>query len=92
MEFGAVYEHSPWVANEVFDEAMEDCLDMTTLDAETLADRFQSIFMKTPADRQLERRLSRGGGTGLRLLFGGHLHRLFCVCIQCLQKRLAIWV
>ena len=35
-EFGAVYERSPWVAEAVFEQAMEDCLDMTTLDADTL--------------------------------------------------------
>jgi len=53
-EFGAVYEHSPWVAAAVFDQAMEDCLDMTTLSAEELADRFESVFNHAPHDRQLE--------------------------------------
>ena len=52
-EFGAVYEHSPWVADRVFDGIVEDCLDMTKLDAETLVERFQSEFMKSSADRQL---------------------------------------
>jgi 2-oxo-4-hydroxy-4-carboxy-5-ureidoimidazoline decarboxylase len=53
-EFGAVYERSPWVADRVVDQAMEDCLDMTTLDTDTLAARFQSAFMSAPQDRQLE--------------------------------------
>ena len=53
-EFGAVYEHSPWVARQVFDRAMEECLDTTTLDADTLAARFESAFLNAPATAQLE--------------------------------------
>jgi len=52
--FGAVYERSSWVAVMVFDQAMEDGLDMTTLDADTLGARFQSVFMNASADRQLD--------------------------------------
>ena len=53
-EFGAVYERSPWVAAMTFDAAMKDGLDMTTLDADTLAARFQSTFLNTSTDRQLD--------------------------------------
>ncbi len=53
-EFGAVYEHSPWVADAVFDQAMEDCLDTTTLDADTLAGRFELVFMSAPVEAQLQ--------------------------------------
>ncbi len=53
-EFGAVYEHSPWLAEEMFDQAMEDCLDMTTLDADTLAERFAVVFLNAPRERQLQ--------------------------------------
>jgi len=53
-QFGSVYEHSPWVAEEVFEQAMEDCLDTTTLDADTLAGRFESVFMSAPRERQLQ--------------------------------------
>jgi len=53
-EFGAVYERSPWVTSTVFDQAMEDGLDMTTLDADSLAARFQSVFMNASTDRQMD--------------------------------------
>jgi 2-oxo-4-hydroxy-4-carboxy-5-ureidoimidazoline decarboxylase len=53
-EFGGVYEHSPWVAGAVFDQAMDDCLDTTTLDAATLAERFEAVFLGAARERQLQ--------------------------------------
>jgi len=52
-EFGSVYEHSAWVAEEVFGQAMDDCLDMTTLGAEELTQRFEAVFMAASHDQQL---------------------------------------
>ena len=48
-QFGAVYEHSPWVAELVFDEHP----DAGKLAAEVLAGHFESVFMNAPRDRQL---------------------------------------
>ena len=53
MEFGAVYEHSRWVAENVFDQAMVDCLETSTLSADSLAEQFASVFLTAPRDRQL---------------------------------------
>jgi OHCU decarboxylase len=52
-EFGSVYEHSPWVAEGVFEQAMDDCLDTTTLAADELIKRFESVFMAASRDRQM---------------------------------------
>ncbi len=52
-EFGAVYEHSPWVANAVFDQARVDCLDTTNLDATSLAALFETAFMAASRQQQL---------------------------------------
>lgn len=47
-QFGAVYEHSPWVAEMVFGEYP----DASSLAARTLSANFKSIFMNAPANRQ----------------------------------------
>ena len=48
-KFGAVVEHSPWVAEEVFERAADDVLD----DAESLSARFGFVFMNTAPEQQL---------------------------------------
>jgi len=52
-KFGAVYEHSPWVAERAFEAAMKDRLDTMTLDADALAARFESVFLEASTERQL---------------------------------------
>ena len=47
--FGAVYEHSPWVAEEVFDEYT----DTSALGTKVLADQFETIFMNASQEQQL---------------------------------------
>ena len=46
--FGAVFEHSPWVA-----EAVYDTHDELLKDAETLAAYFESVFLASNPSRQL---------------------------------------
>ena len=53
-EYGGVYERSPWIAELVFDRAMEDCLELTTLNADTLSARFESVFMGAETQGQLD--------------------------------------
>lgn len=53
-KFGTVYERSPWVAEWVFEQMTEDCLDTTTLDSDTLASRFESVFLGASTQRQLD--------------------------------------
>ena len=53
VRFGEVYEHSPWVAEEVFDAAGDENFDTSTLSAEDLAARFESIFLNAPKKQQL---------------------------------------
>ncbi len=52
-DYGFVYEHSAWVAERVFVQAMDDCLDNTSLSVEALTDRFEKVFMAASRDRQL---------------------------------------
>ncbi len=51
--FGAVYEHSSWVAEAVFQQAMDDCLDTETLAEEELIKLFAKVFMAASRDQQL---------------------------------------
>ena len=46
--FGAVFEHSPWVAEAVYD-AHDELLN----DAETLSAHFESVFLASDPSRQL---------------------------------------
>ncbi|MCP4045497.1 MAG: 2-oxo-4-hydroxy-4-carboxy-5-ureidoimidazoline decarboxylase [Gammaproteobacteria bacterium] len=48
-KFGAVYEHSPWVAEAVFDAAADSLPD----EAESLGERFKSVFMEADPELQL---------------------------------------
>ena len=52
-QFGSVFEHSAWVAEDVFEQAKDYCLDITTLAAEDLVQRFETVFMAASRDRQL---------------------------------------
>jgi OHCU decarboxylase len=54
VRFGEVYEHSPWVAEEVFDAIGEERFDTTTLSAEDLAARFEGVFLNVPKQQQLD--------------------------------------
>lgn len=47
--FGAVYEHSPWLADEVFDTGIDPIL----ADADALSSRFASVFLAAEKARQL---------------------------------------
>ena len=51
IKFGSVYEHSPWVANAVF----EKNADMSSGDtgADALIDNFEAAFMAASRDQQL---------------------------------------
>ena len=51
--FGSVYEHSAWVAEGVFEQAMDDCLDISTLAVDDLVQRFETVFIAAARDRQL---------------------------------------
>ena len=48
-QFGAVYEHSPWVAELIFDQYPG----ASTLSADVPADHFEAVFMNAPSERQL---------------------------------------
>ena len=48
--FGAVYEHSPWVADEVFETGISSLL----TDADALNEQFESVFLNSGRDRQLQ--------------------------------------
>lgn len=52
-DYGSVYEHSAWVAERVFVQAMDDCLENTLLGVVTLTDRFERVFMAASRDQQL---------------------------------------
>ena len=47
-KFGAVFEHSPWVA-----EAVYDTHDRLVTDAESLSAHFESVFLASDPSRQL---------------------------------------
>ena len=47
--FGAVYEHSPWLADEVFDSGIDAIL----TDADALNARFESVFLASGKTQQL---------------------------------------
>lgn len=47
--FGAVYEHSPWLADEVFDTGIDPIL----ADADALSSRFETVFLAAGRTRQL---------------------------------------
>lgn len=51
--FGAVYEHSSWVAEAVFEQAMDDCLGTEILGEEELIRLFANVFMAASRDQQL---------------------------------------
>ena len=51
--FGSVYEHSSWVAEAVFEQAKDDCLDMRTLAQDRLVVRFANVFMTASRDLQI---------------------------------------
>ena len=51
--FGEVYEHSPWVADGVFDATGQDSVDITTFSAGDLAERFESVFLVASRQQQL---------------------------------------
>jgi 2-oxo-4-hydroxy-4-carboxy-5-ureidoimidazoline decarboxylase len=53
-EYGAVYEHSAWVAEQVFNQAISDGLADTPLDAVELTSRFESAFRSAEQQQQLE--------------------------------------
>ncbi len=48
-KFGAVFEHSPWVADAVF----ETGADPLSADAEALSTRFESVFIASAPELQL---------------------------------------
>lgn len=48
-KFGAVIEHSPWVAEAVYETGVEDLL----TDAKRLSARFRSVFLAAAPDLQL---------------------------------------
>jgi len=48
-KFGAVYEHSPWVAESVFDEDAGSLPD----ESESLSERFRSVFLESAPELQL---------------------------------------
>jgi 2-oxo-4-hydroxy-4-carboxy-5-ureidoimidazoline decarboxylase len=48
-KFGTVYEHSPWVAEAVFDAGAGSLPD----DAESLGDHFKSVFLESAPELQL---------------------------------------
>ena len=52
-KYGSVYEHSAWVAEGVFQHAVDDGLDTTKLSQEKLTRRFESVFMTAPRDWQM---------------------------------------
>ena len=54
VRFGEVYEHSPWVAEDAFDAALEQGLDIASLGARDLATRFESVFLNARKQRQLD--------------------------------------
>ena len=54
VRFGEVYEHSPWVAGEVFEAGGEERFDITTLSAGELAVRFESVFLNASKQQQLD--------------------------------------
>jgi len=51
--FGSVYEHSSWVAEAVFEQATDDCLDPGTLAQDSLIVRFANVFMAASHDLQM---------------------------------------
>ena len=51
--FGSVYEHSSWVAEAVFEQAKDDCLDTGTLTQDSLVARFANVFMASSRDLQI---------------------------------------
>ena len=53
IRFGEVYEHSPWVAEQVFDAAGDEFFDTRKLSAEDLAARFESVFLNVSKQQQL---------------------------------------
>jgi len=52
-EYGAVYEHSAWVAEQVFVQTMNDCMQDTSLSVNELTDRFESAFKAANHEQQL---------------------------------------
>ena len=52
-KFGSVYEHSSWVAEGVFKQAMPDGVEIGTLGEQELIRRFGSVFMAASQDQQL---------------------------------------
>jgi len=52
--FGEVYEHSPWVAEKVFETAAEQRLDLAPLSAGDLVERFESVFLAASKQQQLD--------------------------------------
>jgi 2-oxo-4-hydroxy-4-carboxy-5-ureidoimidazoline decarboxylase len=48
-QYGAVYEHSPWVAEDVFDTGVDSILS----DIEALSASFERVFMQSDVERQL---------------------------------------
>jgi len=52
-KLGSAYEHSPWVANAVFDAVVDEGLTVHDLDAVSLAGHFEKVFMSSTRDRQL---------------------------------------
>jgi OHCU decarboxylase len=50
-KFGSVYEHSPWVADAVFEKSMDMAPGYT--DAAALNNCFKSVFMASSRDQQL---------------------------------------
>ena len=49
--FGAVFEHSAWVAKSVFDKGVDQLL--SEMDTDGLSERFRSVFLNAPPERQL---------------------------------------
>ncbi|NOR19867.1 MAG: hypothetical protein GQ538_07230, partial [Xanthomonadales bacterium] len=52
-EYGAVYEHSAWVAEQVFMQAMDDCIQDTSLAVGELTERFETVFRTADHEQQL---------------------------------------
>ena len=52
--FGSVYEHSPWVADEVYESRLDTSPCNREQYADYLCGRFESVFTASGNERQLE--------------------------------------
>jgi len=52
--FGGVYEHSQWIADEVFDQLSKNSLETRSLNAASLVHRFEKVFMNAAQSCQMQ--------------------------------------